>query len=185
MRQAKEKGHEMTEEGFRIDTPEKAGWALQKYAGMAKRREQNNVLAAQENERVRLWLEQANATVDSSMEFYRGHLEVFALKQRLAGVKTFDSPSGKIKSRETSVTFEVDKTVFTEWAQANNRDELLRFTIAPDLATIKKTMIGTPMGAVDPATGEEVPGLIPVPSRIAFTIEPNMDMAELGDDEDE
>jgi len=46
-------------------------------------------------------------------------------------------------------------------------------------------MIGTPMGAVDPATGEEVPGLIPVLSRIAFTIEPNMDMAELGDDEDE
>ncbi len=185
MRQANEKGHEMIDEGFRIETPEKASWALQKYAGMAKRREQNNALAAQEIERVRLWLEQANATVDSGMEFYQGHLEVFAMKQRIAGVKTFDSPSGKIKTRETTVTYEVDRNTFVDWAEANERKDLLNYSVSPNLTAIKKVVVVSGGSAVDPATGGVVPGLTPVPSRVAFTIQPNMDMAVLGDDEDE
>jgi hypothetical protein len=174
----------MNDEGFRIENAEKAAWALRKYASLAKKAQQNESLAQKEVERVRLWLESANVSIESQMEFFRSHLEAFGMKQRLAGVKSFDSPSGKIKSRQTSPSFEVDKTVFTEWAQSNNRDDLLRFTVAPDMAVIKSSLVASGTDAIDPATGEQVPGLTAIPERISFTIEPNMDMADLGDDDD-
>jgi len=173
-------------EGFRIDTPEKAAWALGKYAGLHQRRDQNNDLAAREHERVRLWQEQANASIGCQMEFYEAHLEVFAMKQRIAGVKTFDSPSGKIKSRATSQTIEVDnKDAVIEWAQVNNRDDLLRFSVSLNLPNVKSSFVTADQQVIDPSTGEAIPGLSPVAERISFSIEPNLDMADLGDLEDE
>lgn len=174
----------MEEEGFRIDNPEKAAWALRKYAALVKKRSQNDALADKEVERVRVWRDNANAALESNMEFFEGHLQVFAMQQRIAGIKTFDSPSGKIKSRQTIPSFDVDKTTFVEWAQANNRDDLLRFTVAPDLAAIKKSFVPSGEEAFDPSTGESVPGVTPIPEKITFTIEPEMDMADLGDDDD-
>lgn len=174
----------MEEEGFRIDNPEKAAWALRKYAALVKKREQNDSLADKEIERVRLWRDNANAAIEGNIEFFAAHLEAFAMQQRIAGVKTFDSPSGKIKSRQTTPSFEVDKTTFVDWAQSNNRDDLLRFTVAPDLPAIKKALVPHGEQVFDPFTGESVPGVTPVPEKITFTIEPDMDMADLGDEED-
>jgi hypothetical protein len=173
------------EEGYRIDSPEKAGVALRKYSSLMKKKEQNEELARIEMIRIAAWREEANAKVDNNLDFIRGHLEVFALKQRLAGEKSFDSPSGKIKSRQSGASFNVDSSTFIEWANTNNRDDLLLYTVKPDLSKIKKSFVASDQEVVDPATGETVAGILPVPERLTFTIEPNLEMADLGDDEDE
>lgn len=173
------------EEGYRIDSPEKAGVAMRKYASLIKKKNQNNELALKEIQRIKTWQDEMDAKVDNNLDFIRGHLEVFALKYRLAGEKSFDSPSGKIKSRQSPVSFNVDASTFIEWANTNNRDDLLLYTVKPDLSKIKKSFIAADQEVVDPATGETVAGIVPVPERLTFTIEPNLDMADLGDDEDE
>lgn len=173
---------------FRIDTPEQAAWAMRKYRVLAQRKAQHEALAAAERTRIDAWLLRVNAAVETQMEWFAQHLEFYAMKQRLAGAKSVELPDGSIKTRATSPTFEVDKAVFVEWAQEAKRDDVLRVRLDPDMAAIKGAFIADAETAVDPVSGEVVPGLTPVPARTTVTITPDLDAIDLegiDDDADE
>lgn len=172
------------EEGYRIDSAEKADVALRKYSSLIQKKQRHDEMANKEITRIKTWQEEMNAKVDSSLDFIRGHLEVFAMKQRLAGEKSFDSPSGSIKSRQTPPSVDIDNATFVEWAQENNRDDCLNYTVRPDVKRVKQSFVPSDGSMVDPATGEVVPGLIPVAERISFILEPDLSMANLGEDDD-
>ena len=169
------------DEGLRIDTPEKAAWAIRKYRTLAQRKARNDALAASEQRRISSWLETTNAPVEAQMEFYAAHLEGFAMSERARGRKSFDAPDGSVKTRTTAPTYEVDKSTFISWAQEAKREELLRISFAPDLAAIKAAVVVDGVDVLDPLSGEVIPGLTPVPERVSTTIVPDMDAIDLDD----
>lgn len=173
----------MDDDKFVVDTIEKAAWAMRKYREAAQRKARNEALAEAEYERIREWLESANRKYDDSMAFFAGHLEGFARQERAEGRKSVSLPDGTVKTRTKGPSFEIDKAVFLEWAQANKPD-LLRVSYAPDLTSMKSALAVGGGVAVDPDTGEAVPGVTVAPEGIGVTISPDLDAAELGADDD-
>ena len=175
----------MTEDGFRVDTPEQAAWAMRKYRGMAQKRAQYVSLAEAERRRIEAWELRVTASVDSQMEFLAAHLEGYAMKQRASGAKTIEFPDGAIKTRQTGASFEIDKARFVEWAEESKRDDLLRVTLAPDMTAIKASVVVDNGQVLDPASGEIIPGLAPIPERVSVKIEPDLTAVDLEGIEEE
>lgn len=175
----------MNDEGFRVDSAEKAAVVMRKYRKLAQKKEQNNRLAELEHNRIDRWVTGVNASVEAQMEFLEGHLSAYAISQRAAGVKSVALPDGSIKTRQSGVTFEVDASVFLEWAQDAKRDDLVRVSHSPNMAAIKSSVIANGADAIDPASGEIVPGLQPVPERVTVKIEPDLEAMDLDGFEDE
>lgn len=173
------------DEGFHIDTPEKAAWAIRQYRALAQRKARNETLAAVEQRRISSWLESTSAPIDSQMEFLGAHLEAFAMAERARGRKSFDAPDGSIKTRTNAPTIEVDKSTFIAWAQEAKREELLRVSFAPDMAAIKAAVVTDGPDVLDPISGEVIPGLSPIPERVTIKIEPDMTAIDLEGIEDE
>ena len=170
-------------EEFRVDTAEKAAQIMRKYRALAQRFDQNARLADAEHDRIIAWLEKAQAPIAARMEYYEEHLRAYAMMLRAEGQKSVTLPDGDIKTRVTGPTFEVDKAAFVEWAQEQKRDDVLRVSVAPDMSAIKSTFVADASTAVDPASGEIVPGLTPVPERITVTLAPDLDAAPECDEE--
>lgn len=183
----------MNEDGFRVETPEQAAWAMRKYRGLAQKRARYAALAQAERERIGAWEERVTAAVDSQMEFFAGHLEGYAIRERANGAKSVEFPDGSLKTRKSGPGFEVDKARFLEWAEDAKREDLLRVTLSPDMTAIKSAVVVDGAQVLDPASGEIVPGLSPVPERVTVKIEPDLSAADLdgleeegmGDDFDE
>lgn len=175
----------MNEDGFRVETPEQAAWAMRKYRRLAQKRAQYSALAAAERERIAAWEERVTAGVESQMDFFAGHLEGYAMRERARGSKSLEFPDGSVKTRQTGASFDVDKARFLEWAEESKRDDLLRVTLAPDMTAIKGSVVVDGGQVLDPASGEIIPGLVPVPERVTVKIEPDLHAADLDEIDDE
>lgn len=172
-------------EGFRIDTPEQAAWAMRKYRALAQKAQRNKDLAAHEQARIESWLEKVNASVASEMEFFGGHLEAYAHSERARGNKSVQLPDGSISTRAQKAGISVDKSTFVQWAIEANRDDLLRVSYAPDLEAIKTTTVVDGGSVIDVASGEILPGVEPTPERVSVSIAPDLDAIDLeGIDDD-
>jgi hypothetical protein len=172
----------MNEDGFRIDTAEQAAWGMRKYRSLAQRLRRNSEMARQERARIDAWEERANATVASQLEFFEQHLSGWAMKERAKGRKSADFPDGSIKTRQIAASFDVDKSAFVQWAEEAKREDVLRVTLAPNMTAIKETFIADSGKAIDPATGEQIPGLCPIPESVSVKFEPDMDALDLDDE---
>lgn len=170
---------------LRIDTPEKAAWAMRKYRVLAQRKAQMHALAEAEHRRIEEWLSRVTEPIVGSMDFYTGHLEAWAMSERANGRKTTDLPDGKVATRQTAVTVAVDKSVFIEWATEANRLDMLRISYTPDMTAIKDAVVTNGLDVIDPITGEVIPGLSPVPERVTVKIEPDMNAIDLEGIEEE
>lgn len=173
----------MSDEPFKVDSIEKAAWAMRKYRQAAQRKERNIELATAEHDRIQTWLESANKKHEDAMAFFAGHLEAFARAERLEGRKSVSVPDGVVKSRAKGVSFDVDKESFVKWALEEN-PELLRVSYAPDMTMMKESLEVVGPNVVDPRTGEAVPGISVIPESVSFTIAPDLDAADLGEDDD-
>ena len=170
---------------LRIDTPEKAAWAMRKYRVLAQRQAQYRALAEAERRRIDEWLERVLEPLEGRKEFYAGHLQAYAMAERASGRKSVDLPDGKITTRQTAPTVEVDKPVFLAWAEETKRDDLVRVTYAPDMTAIKESVVVDGADILDPLTGEVIPGLSPVPDRVNVKIDPDMNAIDLEGIEDD
>lgn len=169
----------MNDDGFRVETPEQAAWAMRKYRRLAQKRDEYVALAAAERERIAAWEQRVTATVDSEMEFFAGHLEGYALGQRAEGRKSIDLPDGVIKTRQSGMSYDINKEEFVYWAQGAMRDDLLRYTVAPDMTAIKSSVVADGAQVLDPASGEIIPGITPIPERVSVKIEPDLTAVDL------
>lgn len=175
----------MQDDGFKITTPEQAAWAMRKYRQLAQKYQRNQEMAEAEQRRISDWLDRVNAPVSSKLEFFEGHLKAYALAERARGAKSLDFPDGTIKTRQSAPTFDVDKATFLEWAQENKRDDVMRTTVAPDMAGIKTALVADGAKVIDPLSGEVVPGILPVPEQVTTRFEPDMDALDLDDEGDD
>lgn len=175
----------MENEGFRVDSPEKAAYVMRKYRKLAQRMAQHESMAEQEQGRIAAWLDRVNAPLASQMEFYEQHIAGWAMKERQQGRKTMEFPDGAVKTRQTSPGFEVDKSTFIQWAEEAKREDLLRVSLSPDMAAIKSAVVADGSNAIDPLTGEVVPGLVPVRESVTVRLEPDMHAIDLEEDDDD
>jgi len=172
-------------EGFRIDTAEKAAWAMRKYRRLAQQEDANKNLAASEVNRINDWVTRVNASVCSEMEFFAAHLEAYAVGQRAQGRKSIDLPDGVIKTRSQAATVAIDKSTFIQWAVEAKRDDLLRVAYTPNMDAIKSTTIIDQGNVIDVATGEVIPGAEPQPEKVTVSIAPDLGAMDLEGIDDE
>lgn len=174
----------MSEDGFRVDTPEQAAWAMRKYRQLAQRKAQHQSLADAERERIALWETRVVSGVESQMEFFASHLEAYAIRERARGSKTLEFPDGSVKTRQSAASLDIDKATFLQWAEDAKRDDLVRVTMSPDMAAIKSSVVVDGSQVLDPASGEIIPGLAPIPDRVSVKIEPDLTAVDLDDMEE-
>lgn len=175
----------MFDEGFRVDSVEKASVVMRKYRRLAQKLQQNVALAQAEHDRIDRWLENTSAPIQGQMEFLQAHLEAWAMQQRAEGNKSVSLPDGSIKTRKQEHRYEIDKSTFLAWAQEAKRDDLMRVSYAPNMNAIKESVLVDAGNVIDPASGEVIPGVMPLPDRVSVTIDPDLEASDLEGMEDE
>lgn len=175
----------LVDQDFRVDTLDKAVAVMRKYRSIAQAIARNHEIADSEHQRIDSWLERTNAPLAGRLEFYEAHLSAFAMKARSEGQKSVSLPDGEIKTRTVSPGFEVDRAVFLEWARENKRDDVMRVTYSPDMAGIKSAFLADSGTAIDPASGEVIPGLVPIPERVTVSVNPDLTAVDLDEEEDD
>lgn len=175
----------MSEDGFRVDTPERAAWAMRKYRQYAQQAAQVTAMAQRERDRIDRWELAAKSTAEGKMEFFAAHLESFAMQQRAKGFKSLDFPDGLIKTRQKREGINLDKSTFVQWALETDREDMLRVMHAPDMDAIKAATVIDNGKVIDPQTGEVIPGAEVTPEQVSVTIVPDLEALDLDDVEED
>lgn len=158
-------------EAFVVDDLQKATWAMRKLRSVVAGIEANVAIAKAEQERIALWLEEANKSLLTERGFFESHLTAYLRKEREADPdkKSITTPYGKITSRVTQAKWETMEEL-TDWLM-NHNDSLIRVKYEVDKAELKKTYEVAGNQVIDPKTGEVVPFIQITPSDISYKVE--------------
>lgn len=155
-----------SDERFVVDTLEKADWAVRKIARERRRLDTVLEVAAAERKRIDEWETEQRARSEQSTLFLLDMLERFHREQLDDDpkAKTIRLPAGELVARKNPDTLICDGGEDTiEWAEANAPDTVV-VRKAIDRAKLKRRLgVGPterPEGfeAIDPGTGEVIPG---------------------------
>jgi hypothetical protein len=103
-------------------------------------------------------------------DYFEAILIEYGRGQRIEGRKSVSTPYGTIKSRTAPPAFDVDKDAFLEWAKAN-RPDLVRVKEEPNVADMKAVLEVSGDNAIDPQSGEVVPGVKVTGHDVRFSVE--------------
>jgi hypothetical protein len=97
---------------------------------------------------------------DNRAAWYRSSLEVWARQQNEADpkLKTINLPYGSLKVRAQQPEWTYDDAALLAYLQAN-RPELVRTKVEPNKVDLKKAVQVNGAHALDPQTGEIIPGV--------------------------
>lgn len=167
------------EEGFVVDTREKAIWALRKLKHILDEKAAVEAAAREEIKRVEDWLANEVKRLDADAAYFEGlladyHRRVLAEDPR---AKTIRLPHGTLKVRAQQPEYRRDEAALLAWVKAN-RPELVKVKEDVDWAALKKSLMvagedaGAPfMPVVDGETGAVVEGVLAVPRPDKFSVE--------------
>lgn len=172
-------------ENFRVDTPDLAAWTMRKYRSLAQKAARNDEIAKAEHDRIDAWHQRVTQRIAGDMEFFSGHLEAYAMRERAENRKSVDLPDGVIRTRIRKAGIAPDKSTFVQWALEHERHDLLRVSYAPDMDAITSTVVVDGGTVLDPGTGEVIPGLAPTPEVINVTITPDLTAVDIDDMEED
>ena len=150
---------------FRIDTKEQAVWALRKIAGIERSRQEARTAAQVEVGRIQAWLAGEEKRADQARDYLDFLLEDYHRRQLAENPKqkTIKLPHGELQLRTQQPEYHKDDVAVMTWARENRPE----FVIQPpqpdpklDWAGLKKALKVVNGQAVDPETGEAVPGLV-------------------------
>lgn len=175
------------ERRFRVDTTEKAEWAMRKLASAKRAIETRQAEAAAWRARVDEWLTQVTKPLERNAAFFESllidwHRRTNA-EEAAQGIderkrtKTLVLPSGKAAARRQAGTLEViDEGAFVAWAIRHERFGLLKITARKsDIKAAEDLHLPEEGGTVvELDTGEVVPGLLMHPGEIRYRVEPNL-----------
>lgn len=167
---------------FTVDDDQKAMWAMRKLRAVRQKVAENERIAAEEIERIKAWLAEANSAHERDLNYFTGLLTDYAARQRAEhDRKSIVLPHGKVSSRRGTTKIVVsDAEAFLAWAKANNHLDLIRVKEEPSLSAIKDAFPPqeSPLDAELPeermvitADGEIVAGLTAQPSSITYSVE--------------
>jgi hypothetical protein len=163
---------------FIIDDEDKASWALRKLAKIKAEADAASVQLAVEQARLADWFAQVTGPLDRQRGFFLGLLREFH-EQQLASdpsKKTIKLPAGILKSIAGQNKWTIDEDEFLGWFDADldvqaAMPELVRTKREPALKEIKSRFEPRDDRAVDPSTGEVVPGVTVAPGQRSFSVE--------------
>lgn len=167
---------EAQRQAFVCDTPERADWALRKLAKIRGQQAEAQKLAGEQIARIRDWLEEQDAKADSEAERFEALLLQFHQRTLAADpkAKTISLPHGTLKARQGQPKFEVMADTFLAWAKVN-KPELVRVKEEAAKDEIKKLAKVVGGKAVDPDTGEAMPGVTVLPPEMKYSVEVDVD----------
>lgn len=159
-------------ERFKITDDSQATWAMRKAAAAKARLAEIQAIADAEIERIQAWAEQQSREPIRDVDYFEAILIEYAIGQRAEGRKTISTPYGVVKSRAGQPKWKVDDAeAFLSWARRNNRPDLIRVKEEADMARLKTEFENTGDAAVDPESGEVVPGVSVSDAHTSFTVE--------------
>jgi uncharacterized membrane protein len=152
---------EVTQEGFRVDTEEKANWALRKLRKIEEQRAENNALAEAEIEKINAWADESNMKADRDVEYFQGLLMKYAADRRKDDpkFKSLKLPNGKFGFRKSQPKFHYEDHQLLESLKASGKTDLIKVKESPDKATIKKKYTVHGDSLIDPDSGEILQGV--------------------------
>lgn len=160
---------------FRIETKEQAIWAMRKIAAIERGRQESRAAAQAEIERIQAWLTEEEKRADQAREYLDYLLEDYHRRQLEENprAKTIKLPHGELQLRAQQPEFHRDEAAVMAWAMKNRPE----FVIQPpppdpklDWAGLKKVLKIVDGQAVDPETGEVIPGITVVERPPKFQI---------------
>lgn len=155
-------------ERFKIEDDSQATWAMRKAATARARLHDIELISESEIARIQGWAEHESRDPLRDLAYFEAILIEYAMKQRAEGRKTVSTPYGSVKSRAGQPKYVfVDKAGFLDWARQSHPD-WIAIKEEPSLTAIKDSNV---LEAVDPETGEMIPGLEVQPATVNFTVE--------------
>lgn len=159
-------------ERFKIADDSQATWAMRKMTAARSRLDEIQKIADAEIARIQEWAEQQSREPMRDIDYFEFILTEYAIAQRAEGRKTVSTPYGSVKSRMGQDKWRVDDAEeFLSWARRNNRADLIRVKEEPDMARVKDTLVSGSGAAVDPESGEVIPGLTVEPGSPSYKVE--------------
>lgn len=156
-------------ERFKIEDDSQATWAMRKISAAKGRMSEIQAIADAEIARIQEWAEREAREPLRDIDYFEFILTEYATKQRAEGRKTVSTPYGSVKSRMGQAKYVVDDTeAFLQWAKAN-RPEFIRVKEEPDVSAMRERVPAD--SAVDPETGEVIPGLRVEPGSPSYKVE--------------
>jgi hypothetical protein len=158
-------------EGFVVDTDQKADWAIRKLAVIRRKQAENKAIYDAEVIRITEWLSTVNTALDRDALYFEAVLTPYALLQRSEGRKTVTLPHGTLKTTAGQPKIEFnDESKFIEWAKIND-PSLLKIKTDVDKTAIKALI--TDEGVVISTQGEIIPEVkvIPAETSVKFVTE--------------
>jgi hypothetical protein len=150
-------------EGFVVDTDQKADWAIRKLAVIRRKQAENKAIYDAEVIRITEWLSTVNTALDRDALYFEAVLTPYALLQRSEGRKTVTLPHGTLKTTAGQPRIEFnDESKFIEWAKIND-PALLRIKTDIDKSALKALI--TEEGVVISTQGEIIPEVTVVPAE--------------------
>lgn len=125
---------------WRIDSMEKADWALGKISIARKKMQQNADYVQSQIEKLQVWLEKMNQEQESTIAFFEGKLMPY-LEDELKGgkKKSIKLPNGTAGFRKTTRTIKNDEVLFDFVKE--NYTAYIKQVEKLDMAEFKKTCV--------------------------------------------
>ena len=139
-------------ESFIVDSDDKAAWAMRKYAWLIRKIRENEAIVEKEKLRLQAWLFEVSSPLCKNAAYFEDLLLDYMRREREANDrKSIKLPHGTIKSVSTQEKI-IPLDGFVDWAQKNNRDDLLTFPAPkPNAQAIKQAGISNEFVEVVPA----------------------------------
>lgn len=157
------------DEGVSLADLDAAVRASRSLMAVESRRRAIREAAEREVERIREWAQGADRPLATRAEYLEGLLIHYAMAERDAGRgKTLTTPYARVVTREVKGRWTVSDDAL-EWAR-KNRPDLVQTVETIRLAEARRTLRVVDGEAMDPQTGEAVPGVTVEPTRVAASV---------------
>ena len=163
------------QDGFIVDTEQKANWALRKIKQLQGKMNANADLAAEEIAKIETWEKEVNESLQQSILFFNGLLEQYHRKVygENPDIKTIKLPHGQLKMRAQQPEFIRDNDKLLAWLESKGTigKAYIKIAKSPHWGELKERLRIAGDRMVDPETGEVVPGVEVVEREPKFSVE--------------
>lgn len=158
--------------GFTITDAKLANWALRKLTQIRRLAAEDRAVAEAEMKRIDEWLQGRLVKYGRDETFFTQHLRGFH-ERRLAEdpkAKTISLPNGELVARKAPDRWVLDEEEVLPWAKEQGLTRVIPEQVAIDKNALKKRLTAKGDQAVDPDSGELVPGVTIEQGQTTFSV---------------
>lgn len=162
-------------EGFRIDSDDKAEWALRKIRELESERNRLNEVCVRQAQYYTRKSNDLTKNYNNRIGHFRAMLltyfDTVEKQTTKSGTQIYRLPSGKLVRKVQQPSFDLDEPALVDWLDANGLTDYVKVSRSPRWGDLKRVLAVSEAGAVYPDTGEVVPGVRVTPREPKFEVE--------------